>query len=83
MDDLTIVESINLKEALIPNPDRPLPDPFHARLGQKLSPDASLVYNQILKVQNYAQENEMKINFSKTKFLFFLRAKWRDMKLRQ
>ena len=71
MDDLTIAESINLKEALIPNPDRPFPDPFHARLGQKLNSDASLVYNQIFQVQNYAQENEMKINFSKTKFMLF------------
>ena len=29
VDDLTIAESINLKETLVPNVNRPLPDPFH------------------------------------------------------
>ena len=71
VDDMMIAESINLKETLRPNPGRPLPDNFHARLGQKLPADKSAVYKQIHEVQQYAQENEMKINFPKTKFMLF------------
>ena len=35
VDDLTILEAINLKEALVRNPIRPLPYKYHARLGLK------------------------------------------------
>ena len=35
VDDLTIGEALNLKTSLVPNPNRELPDPYHARLGQK------------------------------------------------
>ena len=41
------------------------------KFKKKLNAEKSLVYNQIHKVQNYAQENEMKLNFSKTKFMLF------------
>ena len=37
VDELTLLEAIKMKEDLIPNPDRPLPDSFHARLGLKLN----------------------------------------------
>ena len=37
VDELTLLEAIKMKEDLIPNPDRPLPDPFRTRLGLKLS----------------------------------------------
>ena len=71
VDDLTIAEAFNLKETLIENPIRPLPDTYHARTGQKLQPEKSKVYEQILKIEEYAQDNEMKINCSKSKFLVF------------
>ena len=71
VDDLTILEAINLKDALVPNPDRPLPDPYHARTGQKLDASKSQVYDQILKTQTYATENQMKLNYSKCKFMLF------------
>ena len=71
VDDMSIIESFNLQETLLPNPDRPFPDSFHARLGLKLPSDKSLVYKQISEVQDYASENEMKLNFSKTKFMVF------------
>ena len=44
VDDLTISEANNLREALQPNPDRPLHKTYHARLGQKLCPEESKVY---------------------------------------
>ena len=71
VDDLTILEAFNLKEAIITNLDRLLPDPFHARLGQKLDADKSKVYDQIGIIQNYATANEMKLNFKKCKFMLF------------
>ena len=33
VDDMSILEYFNLEKTLVPNPDRPLPDSFHARLG--------------------------------------------------
>ena len=71
VDDLTIVESLNLKETLVSNPDRELPDNYHARLGLKLAPEKSQVYSQIDKIQKYAHENQMKINCRKSKFMLF------------
>ena len=71
VDDLTIAEAINIKDSVLPNPGRPLPDRYHARLGQKLAPHKSKVYGQLDQIQDYAREYEMKINFSKTKFMLF------------
>ena len=71
VDDLTILEAINLKEALIPNPVRSLPDTYHARLGLKLDPSKSKVYDQIEKTLAYASDNEMKLNSKKCKFMLF------------
>ena len=71
VDDLTIAESFNIKESVVPDPDRPLPDTYHARLGQKLPADQSQVYKQLDNVQEYARNHEMKINFAKTKFMLF------------
>ena len=71
VDDLMIAESFNIKETLEPNPGRPLPDSFHNKLGQHLPEEKSLVYKQIQKIHQYANENEMKMNFSKTKFITF------------
>ena len=71
VDDLTIAEAFNIQESVVENSDRPLPDNFHARLGQKLVPEKSLVYDEIRKVQDYAMDNEMKLNAKKSKFMLF------------
>ena len=71
VDDLTIAESINLKENLIPNPDRALPEVYRERLGTKLDPEKSQVYRQIESIQKYADNNEMKLNVGKCKFILF------------
>ena len=65
VDDLTITETINLKESLLHNPGRPLPDPYHARTGQQLCYEKSKVYDQVMEIQEYAFDNEMKLNTSK------------------
>ena len=60
VDDMTVLEALNLNETTIKNPDRPLPDPFHARLGQKLDPTKSQVYSQVSEIQRFARDNKMK-----------------------
>ena len=69
VDDLTILEALNLKESLIPNPERPLPDTYHSRLGLKLDPAKSKVYHEIDNIRRYANDNEMKLNVRKCKFI--------------
>ena len=71
VDDLTIAESFNIQESVVDHPGRPLPDNFHAKLGQKLEPEKSLVYKEIVNIKNYATVNEMKLNVSKSKFMLF------------
>ena len=72
VDDLSVAESINLKDILVPaDPDRVQPDTFHARTGHVLTPEDSAVYNQLVKTNEYAAENQMKINDKKTKLMVF------------
>ena len=71
VDDLTVLEAINMKDALVPNPVRPLPDAYHARLGMKLDNEKSKVYRQIENIQKYAKQNDMKLNVDKCKFMVF------------
>ena len=78
VDDLTIMEAINLDKSLVYNPVRPLPDSYHERTGHKLLPEKSLVYKQIQEIQDYAIENEMNVNYNKTKFLVFSRSRKYD-----
>ena len=69
VDDLTIVETLNLKQTLVASPDRPLPTSFHARLGLRLPADKSKVYE--LLIQEYAAVNDIKLNCKKSKFILF------------
>ena len=71
VDDLTIAEAIKLKDKLVPAPDRPLPDNYHARTGHALPRENSEVFKQMLATNQYAEDNEMKINFKKTKMMLF------------
>ena len=75
VDDLTIAESIPLKESLKPNLNRALPDNYHCRTGHTLIPEKSSVYNELEKIQEYAKSNDMKINLHKTKFMLFNQCK--------
>ena len=45
VDDITILESINLKKTLEDNPDQPFPDSYHTRTGHTMPPHNSKVYN--------------------------------------
>ena len=71
VDDMTIAESFNIKDSVIPDPNRALPDNYHARLGLKLDPGKSEVYEKIKQIKDYSNKNEMKLNLGKTKFMLF------------
>ena len=73
VDDFSLAEAINLPEQLVKLPDseRPQPDSYHARTGHVLPLDRSRVYTQLQKTETYAQNNEMKINYKKTKLIIF------------
>ena len=73
VDDLSIAESINMNEQLVPTPvnEQSLPAPFRARTGHRFNISDSKVYNQILKTKEYADQNKMVINFKKTKLMVF------------
>ena len=75
---MSIAEAIKLKEKVVPNPDRPRPDPYHARTGHTLPEANSRVYEQLVSLDNYAKENDMKLNFKKTKFMIFNSGKLLD-----
>ena len=73
VDDLSIAESVDIKNQLLPVPlkDRPQPDPYRARTGHMLNNETSKVFNKLKDIKNYADENKMKINLTKTKLMVF------------
>ena len=71
VDDLALVEAISMKKQLSEMGSIPQPCTFHERTGHTLLPENSRVYRRLLKTEEYARENRMKINFKKTKFMVF------------
>ena len=72
VDDLTLGEAINLPEKLVSAPvDKQQPDNFHARTGDILPGESSNVFKQLRETEEYARENDMKINYKKTKMIVF------------
>ena len=80
VDDLTLAEAINLPNQLVslPASDRLQPDTYHARTGHVLPVTNSKVYNQLQKTNILAKQNDMKINFDKTKIIVFNPCKKTD-----
>ena len=78
VDDMTIAEAEKLKEKLVSVPDRPQPDLYHARTGHYLPTENSEVFKNLIATNQYAQVNEMKLNFKKTKLMIFNNAKTMD-----
>ena len=62
VDDLSLAEAINLPTKL---------QNISGSSGHVLPPARSVVYSQLLKTEQYAIANNMKINFSKTKLMVF------------
>ena len=73
VDDLTLAEAIDMPSKLVavPPSERTMPDNFHARTGHVLPLSNSRVYNQLQEIESYAEKNDMKLNFKKTKLMVF------------
>ena len=73
IDDLTMAEAINLPKKLsfVPENVRPMPDTYHARTGHVLPLEKSHVYAELIQTKKYAEENDMQINYKKTKVMLF------------
>ena len=71
VDDLTLTEKIDMKTQRTTDPDRPQPDHNRSRTGHKLRNEKSLVMKQLQETKNYADTTNMRINFTKTKFMLF------------
>jgi hypothetical protein len=69
VDDMTMAETLNLRQELMPNPNTNLPRPltYHERTQQILSEGVSQIQEQLNRLVEYCQENEMMINAGKNK----------------
>ena len=71
VDDLSFVESINLKESLISNPNPVLPTTYHDRTHHYLPEDACQLQGTLNSLVTYSQDNQMRINQDKCKVMIF------------
>ena len=73
VDDLTVAESLLLRDIVTPVSitDMPQPDQYRPRTGHPLIQDKSKVLSQITVIKDFAQHNEMKLNLKKTKCILF------------
>ena len=80
VDDLTLLESISLKDALSVDTSKQWERPlnFHERTEHILKPDGLQLQAELDKLSSYATLNKMKINQEKTKIMLFNSSKQRD-----
>ena len=78
VDDLSLLESINLKATLIPAPPIIGPPNLHEQPGLVLPADQSVLQHQLADLLVFTNDNKMKINFKKTKILPFNTTKKYD-----
>ena len=80
IDDMTLLESINLKANLVsdPDPSPPQPPQFRCRTGHVLPPENTQLQTELDKIYEYAEQHEMKVNKEKTKIMIFNTAKKSD-----
>ena len=73
VDDMTLAEAMRLKNTLIPNPDpcpvQPLA--FHYRTLHTMPDGGCEMQDQLYKLLEYCEENQMMINGNKTKVMLF------------
>ena len=73
VDDMSILQAMNLKEHLFPNPasDPPRPLAYHDRTNHIFPTELIALQDQLNRLDNYCQENQMKINDKKCKVMIF------------
>ena len=74
IDDMTVAESIHLKEQLIENPDPVHPLQYHERTGHILSLERSKVQSVLDDLHDYTEKHQMRLNQDKTKAILFNNA---------
>ena len=75
VDDLSLLESINLKAALVPAAPIIGPPNLHEQPGLILPADQSVLQHQLADLLVFTDENQMKINLKKTKIIPFNTSK--------
>ena len=80
VDDFAIAEAVDMNKQLtvVPVNARSQPDNFHDRTGHALETRNSKVYSQLIKTEQFAEQNKMKIKYSKTKMMVFNPCKAKD-----
>ena len=71
VDDLSMLEKVNLKSALVPLPRIIGPLNFHESSGLTLPPDNSILQHQLADLDYFTAKTKMKINYKKTKIISF------------
>ena len=71
VDDLSLLQSLNLKESLLPNPVCDPPRHLAYRTNQVLPTEIITLQDQLDRLEKYCQEKEMKINIRKCKVMIF------------
>ena len=73
IDDMALAEAVILKNTLIPNPDPcpPRPLSYHDRTLHVMPDDACKMQDQLDKMLEFCEQNQMMINGDKTKVMLF------------
>ena len=78
IDDLSELEAIELKKQLINDPfTRPFPLNYHERT-QQILPPGGLLQKHLNNVEKFTENNQMKINASKSKVMIFNKSRKYD-----
>ena len=78
IDDLSLLEIIKLKSALVPTPASIGPPNLHEQPGLTLPPNRSILQHQLADLKEFTDRNKMKINVKKTKIMPFNTTKQLD-----
>jgi hypothetical protein len=73
IDDMTYAHSMQLRKCLKQNTDKSAPRPltYHDRTGHYLPESENAIHEQVVKLNAFVKEHDMKINQDKTKIMLF------------
>ena len=74
IDDLTVAESVHLKQKLVENPSPVQPFQYHERTGHILPQENSKIQSLLNQLVSYTEKHQMRLNHDKTKVILFNRA---------
>ena len=71
VDDLSLAQSINLKQCVVPNPNPTHPLNFHERTNHILPPSTYTLQDDLNKLADFSKNHQMVINTNKCKVMMF------------